>query len=107
MTRANDIRNAFHTFKLEVARSSENSRTGKPIPERIIQERMSQELKKEQEVERVRLKNITLRNQMKKLEAHLKVKTFLMNNLYDMWHRRCSHILRRGCIKSYKKQAQP
>uniref|UniRef100_A0A7S0N630 CCDC113/CCDC96 coiled-coil domain-containing protein n=1 Tax=Pyramimonas obovata TaxID=1411642 RepID=A0A7S0N630_9CHLO len=82
MTRANDIRNAFHTFKLEVARSSENSRTGKPIPERIIQERMGQELKKEQEVERVRLKNITLRNQMKKLEAHLKAKEELAEGLH-------------------------
>ena len=37
MTRAQDIRKAFRTFQLEVARSSENSRTGKPIPERIIQ----------------------------------------------------------------------
>mmetsp|Transcript_23290 Transcript_23290/g.28144 ORF Transcript_23290/g.28144 Transcript_23290/m.28144 type:complete len:462 (+) Transcript_23290:103-1488(+) len=82
MTRANDIRSAFRNFKLEVARSSENSRTGKPIPERIIQEKMSQELKKEGEVERVRLKNIQLRNQMKKLEAHLKAKEELAEGLH-------------------------
>eukprot|EP00854_Cymbomonas_tetramitiformis_P006841 gene6841-8171_t len=82
MTRANDIRNAFRNFKLEVARSSENSRTGKPIPERVIQEKMQQELKKEAEVERVRLKNIQLRNQMKKLEAHLKAKEELAEGLH-------------------------
>lgn len=82
MTRANDIRSAFRNFKLEVARSSENSRTGKPIPERVIQEKMQQELKKEAEVERVRLKNIQLRNQMKKLEAHLKAKEELAEGLH-------------------------
>jgi hypothetical protein len=40
----------------QVARSSENSRTGKPIPERVIQERMTLAQRKEEEVERVRLK---------------------------------------------------
>mmetsp|Transcript_7815 Transcript_7815/g.14795 ORF Transcript_7815/g.14795 Transcript_7815/m.14795 type:complete len:500 (+) Transcript_7815:235-1734(+) len=82
MTRAEDIRKAFRVFQLEVARSSENSRTGNPIPEKIIQERMHQELRKAAEVERVRLKNITLRNQMKKLESHLKAKEELAEGLH-------------------------
>jgi len=65
-----------------VARSSENSRTGKPIPERVIQERMALAQRKEEEVERVRLKNITARNRMKKLEAHLKAKEELAEGLH-------------------------
>jgi hypothetical protein len=66
----------------QVARSSENSRTGKPIPERVIQERMALAQRKEEEVERVRLKNIMARNRMKKLEAHLKAKEELAEGLH-------------------------
>lgn len=43
---------------------------------------MHQELRKAAEVERVRLKNITLRNQMKKLESHLKAKEELAEGLH-------------------------
>jgi histone deacetylase 6 len=41
--RANDIRDAFNGFKFEVARSAENSRTGKTISERVIGEKMAAE----------------------------------------------------------------
>ena len=80
--RANDIRNAFNSFKYEVARSAENSRTGKPIPERIIGEKMKQEEKKELELERARLKNIHLRYQLRRLEQELKAKEELSEGLH-------------------------
>mmetsp|Transcript_18327 Transcript_18327/g.45590 ORF Transcript_18327/g.45590 Transcript_18327/m.45590 type:complete len:409 (-) Transcript_18327:926-2152(-) len=80
--RANDIRNAFNSFKYEVARSAENSRTGKAIPERVIAEKMEQEDKKESEMERARLKNIHLRYQLRRLEHTLKQKEELSEGLH-------------------------
>ncbi len=41
-------------FKREVARSAENTRTGKPIPKRTISQFEVAEVKKDQEVEKVR-----------------------------------------------------
>eukprot|EP00899_Mesostigma_viride_P005781 jgi/Mesvir1/15203/Mv06437-RA.1 len=81
-SKADSIRSAFLSFKCEVARSAENSRTGKPIPEKLIQQMEAAERKKDAEVERVRLKNIHLRNAMRKLEASMKQKEELAEGLH-------------------------
>ena len=56
--------------------------TGKAIPERVISEKMSQEDKKESELERARLKNIHLRYQLRRLEQTLKAKEELSEGLH-------------------------
>ncbi|CAK4081151.1 unnamed protein product [Aphanomyces euteiches] len=81
-TKANEIQESFMEFKREVARSAENTRTGKPIPKRIITQFEAAELKKDQEVEKVRLKNINLRTHLRKLEQQLHAKEQLAEGLH-------------------------
>ncbi|KDO23736.1 hypothetical protein SPRG_10514 [Saprolegnia parasitica CBS 223.65] len=80
--KANEIHESFMEFKREVARSAENTRTGKPIPKRIIAQFEVAEVKKDQEVEKVRLKNINLRTHLRKLEAQLHAKEQLAEGLH-------------------------
>lgn len=80
--KASEIQESFVAFKREIAKGSENSRTGKPIPLRVIAAFEESETKKNEEVERVRLKNINLRTHLKKLEAHLRAKEQLAEGLH-------------------------
>jgi hypothetical protein len=80
--KANEIHESFRDFKREIARSAENSRTGKPIPKRIIGQFEGAEMKKDQDVERVRLKNINLRMMLRKLENSLRAKEQLAEGLH-------------------------
>merc|ERR1711998_153496 len=66
----------------EIAKAAENSRTGKPIPKRIIGQFEATEAAKDQEVERSRLKNINLRTQLRKLEHQLRAKEQLAEGLH-------------------------
>merc|ERR1712014_374839 len=68
-------------FKRQVARHAEYARTGKKIPEKIIQEVEEFELDKDAEVEEVRGSNISLKNRLAKLEQMLK-KDELAENLH-------------------------
>merc|ERR1711865_269535 len=61
---------------------AENSRTGKPIPKKIIQQFEITEAKKDQDVEKVRLKNINLRTHLRKLEHQLRAKEQLAEGLH-------------------------
>ncbi|CAM9108645.1 unnamed protein product, partial [Phaeothamnion confervicola] len=69
-------------FKRDIARNSENSRTGKPIPWRIVSAIEAAEAKKEADVEKVRLKNINLRLTLRKLEGQLSAKEQLAEGLH-------------------------
>ena len=80
-------------FKREIARAAENSRTGKPIPRKIIQQFESTELAKDKEVEKVRLKNIHLKFQLRKMEGKIKEKEQVRVR------GRCE-IIPVGCLKS-------
>ena len=73
-SKATEIRDSFVQFKCEIAIAAENSRTGKPIPRRIITQFEETEAAKDSEVERVRLKNINLKTQLRKLESTLREK---------------------------------
>ncbi|ETV96738.1 hypothetical protein H310_10054 [Aphanomyces invadans] len=81
-SKANEIQESFMEFKREVARSAENTRTGKPIPKRVIAQFEVAEMKKDQEVEKVRLKNINLRTHLRKLEQQLHAKEQLAEGLH-------------------------
>ncbi|CAK9107551.1 Coiled-coil domain-containing protein 96 [Durusdinium trenchii] len=80
--KALEIRNSFAHFKREIAKAAENSRTGKPIPMRIIRQFEETEEQKDGEVEKVRLKNINLRSQLRKLEGALHEKEKLAEGLH-------------------------
>ena len=71
---SDEIRDAFGDFKKEIAKSAENSRTGRPIPGRIINQFEDTEVAKDDEVGKVRLKNIKLRTDLRKLERQLRDK---------------------------------
>lgn len=80
--KANDIQESFTEFKREIAKSAENSRTAKPIPTHMIDSLDAATVLKDQEVEKVRLKNINLRNQLNKLEGALRTKEQLAEGLH-------------------------
>jgi len=59
--RSEEISTAFRGFKLEVARSAENSKTGRQIPESKLNELDELDTEREAEAEKLRLRNISLR----------------------------------------------
>jgi len=73
---------AFIKFKSDVAKLAINSRSGKPIPEKDLEQYQISEAKKEQEVIAVRLENIKLKNRLKKREMQLKAKEELAEGLH-------------------------
>merc|ERR1712039_187231 len=80
--KAIECRDSFQEFKRQVARHAEYARTGKKIPEKIIQEVEEFELDKDAEVEEVRCSNISLKNRLAKLEQQLRKKDELAENLH-------------------------
>ena len=80
--RADEVCRAYNEFVREVARQSEYSRTGKLLPAKIVDAMVMQEERKEEEVRHVRLRNIQLRTQVKKLEWRLKAKEELAEGLH-------------------------
>ncbi|GFO41833.1 coiled-coil domain-containing protein 96-like [Plakobranchus ocellatus] len=75
-------RKKFMEFKKQVALNALNSRSGKPIPPKDIEQYMVNEVKKEHEVVNVRLENIKLKNKLKKKEQQLKSKEELAEGLH-------------------------
>eukprot|EP00877_Chromochloris_zofingiensis_P012618 jgi/Chrzof1/760/Cz01g27190.t1 len=80
--RAEDIAAAFKHFKREVALAAEHTKTGKPIPSKQLRQLEMQEQVVEEDVQRVRLKNIHLANTLKKLEATIRSKEELAEGLH-------------------------
>uniref|UniRef100_A0A7S0F9A1 CCDC113/CCDC96 coiled-coil domain-containing protein n=1 Tax=Pyrodinium bahamense TaxID=73915 RepID=A0A7S0F9A1_9DINO len=80
--KAIEFRDSFQEFKRQVAKHSEYARTGRKIPEKIIQEVEEFELDKDAEVEEVRGSNISLKNRLAKLEQSLRKKDELAENLH-------------------------
>merc|ERR1712194_234367 len=80
--KAIECRDSFQEFKRLIARNAEYARTGKKIPEKIIQEVEEFELDKDAEVEEVRGSNISLKNRLAKLEQQLRKKDELAENLH-------------------------
>ncbi|XP_066292711.1 cilia- and flagella-associated protein 184-like isoform X2 [Branchiostoma lanceolatum] len=72
----------YQAFKREVALTAVNSRSGKPVAPKDIEQIQLNETKKEQEVAAVRLENIKLKNQLKKREMQLKQKEELAEGLH-------------------------
>ncbi|GFR41474.1 hypothetical protein Agub_g2164 [Astrephomene gubernaculifera] len=80
--RADDISRAYKHFRLEVAKSAEHSKTGRPISEKLLAQLETDDASKEEEVQRVRLKNIHLTNQLRRIEQTLRQKEELAEGLH-------------------------
>ncbi|GIL43579.1 hypothetical protein Vafri_1283 [Volvox africanus] len=80
--RADDISKAYKHFRLEVAKSAEHSKTSRPISEKLLAQMESEDAAKEEEVQRVRLKNIHLTNQLRRIEQTLRQKEELAEGLH-------------------------
>ena len=72
----------YKAFKMEVIKSAEHSRTGKPIPNHTINEINLLEDEKEGELEKVRIRNIQLQYNLRELEGRLKQKEELAEGLH-------------------------
>eukprot|EP01135_Chromosphaera_perkinsii_P005189 Nk52_evm7s322 gene=Nk52_evmTU7s322 len=82
VSRVDEIKEEFVKFKKETAVSSENTKTGKSIPPKMVESFMNNEAKKDEEVKAVRLENIKLRSKLRKREAQLKQKEELADGLH-------------------------
>eukprot|EP00879_Flechtneria_rotunda_P019667 GHRR01020665.1.p1 GENE.GHRR01020665.1~~GHRR01020665.1.p1 ORF type:complete len:373 (+),score=152.65 GHRR01020665.1:60-1178(+) len=80
--RAEEIAATFAHFKREVALAAEHSKTGRPVGEKALAALEAKDHAAEEEVQRVRLKNIHLANALKKLEATIRDKEQLAEGLH-------------------------
>ena len=80
--RAMEIAETFKEFKREILARAEHSRTNKPLSKRVIKEFEESERLKDEELERVRLRNISLRTGLRKVERALKAKEQLAEGLH-------------------------
>ena len=80
--KANEISESFKAFKLEILNKAVNSRTGKPLSKRVIKQFEQAEQRREEDLEKVRLRNITLRTTLKKLERTLRAREQLAEGLH-------------------------
>ncbi|KAJ3102623.1 Coiled-coil domain-containing protein 96 [Phlyctochytrium planicorne] len=72
----------FVKYKRTVALGAENSRTGKPLPTKVVDQLEATELRKEADVVAVRLENIKLRNKLRRHEQLLRQKEELADGLH-------------------------
>jgi len=80
--KAGEIYESFKAFKKEILTKAENSRTSKPMSKRLIKQFEAAELQREEDLERVRLRNISMRTQLKKMEKTLRAREQLAEGLY-------------------------
>jgi len=80
--KAGEIIDSFKEFKAEIMGKAENSRTGLSISKRKIEEFDVAEQKKDEDLEKIRLRNISLRQQLRKLERTLKIREQLAEGLH-------------------------
>lgn len=74
LAEVNEKAEDFWKYKRTVALTAENSRTGKTLPEKVVEQLEATERKKENEVVAVRLENIKLRNKLRRQEQLLRQK---------------------------------
>ena len=77
-----ELKESFAEFKKGVALGTVAGATGRLVPVKLLKQLEDQAGDKEAELEKVRLKNIHLRNQLRKLEGNLRRKEELSNELH-------------------------
>lgn len=80
--RSKEIQNYFREFKREVAKGAEYARTGKGISQSTIDKWEEQEEQRDKALQEARIKNITLKGTLSKLEQQSKEKEKLADGLH-------------------------
>ncbi len=80
--KANEIYESFAAFKSEILGKAENTRTSKPLSKRLIKQFEVAQSRREEDLERVRLRNISMRTQLLRLERQLRNKEQLAEGLH-------------------------
>lgn len=80
--RANEISESFKAFKQDVLRRSEHSRTGRGVSQKLIEQFEFADQKKDEDLEKVRLRHISLKTQLRKLERSLRAREQLAEGLH-------------------------
>ncbi|CAM9166684.1 unnamed protein product [Ascophyllum nodosum] len=80
--KSREIGDSFRDFKREIARTAVHGHTGRSIPKKVIVQFETAENRKEEEIEKVRLKNISLRMMLRKAERKLRAKEQLAEGLH-------------------------
>ncbi|XP_028395496.1 coiled-coil domain-containing protein 96-like [Dendronephthya gigantea] len=81
-SKVQEVRDEFRKHKSDIAKQALNSRSGRQIPIKDIEQYQQLEQKKDHEVMLVRLENIKLKNRLKKREMQLKAKEELAEGLH-------------------------
>jgi hypothetical protein len=89
LKKSEELRSTFHHFLTEVAKAAENSKTGRPIPHKVLSEYTQHEAMKDAELQKVRLRHLMLKAQLAKIEHRVKQKVCL--TLAYMHARCCCH----------------
>eukprot|EP01041_Mallomonas_annulata_P004274 gene4274-8502_t len=80
--RASEIAESFKEFKQEILQRAEHSRTGKGVSQRFIKVFEQADSKKDEDLEKVRLRHISLRTALRKLEKNLRAREQLAEGLH-------------------------
>ena len=80
--KAEEIMDSLNEFKREIMLKAENSRTGQGISKRLIKHYEQTERKKDAELEKVRLRNISLKTTLRRLEKTLRSREQLAEGLH-------------------------
>lgn len=77
LKKSEELRSTFHHFLTEVAKAAENSKTGRPIPHKVLSDYTKHEAIKDAELQKVRLRHLMLKAQLAKIEHRVKQKVCL------------------------------
>jgi hypothetical protein len=80
--KAEEIAASLRQFKREILTKAENSRTGKGVSHRLVKQFELAESKKDEDLEKVRLRNISLKTTLRKLEKMLRSREQLAEGLH-------------------------
>ncbi|DBA66193.1 hypothetical protein WJX79_009707 [Trebouxia sp. C0005] len=82
LKKSEELRSTFHHFLTEVAKAAENSKTGRPIPHKVLSDYTKHEAIKDAELQKVRLRHLMLKAQLAKIEHRVKQKEELAEGLH-------------------------
>lgn len=80
--KANEISESFAAFKSEILSKAENTRTSKPLSKKLIKQFEVAQNKREEDLERVRLRNISMRTGLLRSERQLRNREQLAEGLH-------------------------
>jgi len=79
---ATEISESFGKFKSEILAKAENTRTSRPLSTKVIKQFEAAQAKRDEDLERVRLRNISMRTSLLRLERQLRSREQLAEGLH-------------------------